>query len=199
LVYATYLGGTADEFGGGIAVDDGGHAYVTGWTESLDFPTTVGAFQPAHGGSFSDGFVTKLHRRGTGLIFSTYLGGSGSVDGWGEYGTDIGLDSARNVYVTGQTDSADFPITPDAFQTANAGGTSDAFVTKLHRSGAMLMFSTYLGGSGDDVALGLAVDENRDAYVAGYTSSLDLPTTSGAFQAVNGGGAYDAFVAKVRP
>ena len=145
LIYSTYLGGSGYEIGYGIAVDTSGNAYVTGITDSSDFPTTAGAFQTTFGG-FADAFVTELNPTGSGLVYSTYLGGSDYEVGFG-----IAVDTSGNAYVTGFTDSSDFPTTAGAFQTTY-GGFSDAFVTELNPTGSGLVYSTYLGGSDDERA-----------------------------------------------
>jgi beta-propeller repeat-containing protein len=195
LVYSTYLGGSGDDTGFGIAVDSSGNAYVTGQTGSTDFPTTAGTFQPALAGGGTDAFVTKLNAAGNGLVYSTYLGGSGPDEAIG-----IAVDSSGNAYVTGMTFSTDFPTTAGAFQTANAG-ISDVFVTKLNAAGNGLVYSTYLGGSNLDSIFdggsGIAIDSSGNAYVTGYTFSTNFPTTAGAFQTAFGGGAWDAFVTKL--
>jgi hypothetical protein len=193
LSYSTYVGGGLDEIGMGIAVDAAGHVYVTGRTSSTDFPTTSGAFQPANSGTSSyDAFVMKLDPTGSTLVYSTYLGGS--LD---DIGARIVLDAAGNTYVLGNTSSANFPTTPGVFQPAHVGG-SDAFVAKLDSTGS-LIYSTYLGGSDNDGASGLAVDAGGNAYVVGITRSLDFPTTPGAFQQTIAGGAWDGFVMKLNP
>jgi hypothetical protein len=191
LVYSTYLGGSDIDESVGIAVDAAGNAYVTGGTSSTNFPTTPGAFQTAGGGAF----VTKVSPTGTGLSYSTRLGGVSGGDG----GQGVAVDAAGNAYVTGSTDSTDFPTTANAFQPAYGGGPEDAFVAKLNPTGSALVYSTYLGGSGDDIGFGIALDTlpNPNAYVTGYTSSANFATTPGAFQAVFGGGPEDAFVAKI--
>ena len=176
----------------GIAVDTSGNAYVTGYTCSSDFPTTAGAFQTTFGGGLTDAFVTELNPTGSGLVYSTYLGGSGYDDGFG-----IAVDASGNAYVTGFTDSTDFPTTAGAFQTT-FGGFGDAFVTELNPTGSGLVYSTYLGGSDDDEGYGIAVDTSGNAYVTGYTHSSDFPTTAGAFQTTYGGD-RDAFVTKLNP
>ena len=143
LVYSTYLGGMSDDYGAGIAVDTAGNAYVTGCTESTDFPTTPGAYQTSHGGG-ADAFVTKLNPTGTALVYSTYLGGTND-----DRGNGIAVDTAGDAYVTGQTTSTDFPTTAGGFQTPY-GGDQDAFVAKLNPTGTALIYSTYLGGTGND-------------------------------------------------
>src|SRR5213078_311962 len=186
LVYSSYLGGSGVDDGLGIAVDALRNAYVTGFTGSTNFPTTAGAFQTTFGGT-EDAFVTKLNPMGTGLVYSTYLGGSGVDDGFG-----IAVDALRNAYVTGFTGSTNFPTTAGAFQTTG-GDTVDAFVTKLNPTGTGLVYSTYLGGSSDDEGLAIAVDALGNAYVTGITFSTNFPATAGAFQTTLGG-TEDAFV-----
>src|SRR6266568_2476919 len=199
LSYSTFLGGSFEDEGSGIAVDAAGNAYVTGMTASINFPTTPGAFNTTNG-QFPEAFVTKLDPAGSTLVYSTYLGGNGDDRGRG-----IAVDTLGHAYVTGTTASPDFPTTPGAFQPAFAGPGptpngigGDAFVTKLDPSGSTLVYSTYLGGGGPDVGSGIAVDADGNAYVTGYTTSPTFPTTVGAFQFIFGGGA-DAFVAKLDP
>jgi hypothetical protein len=198
LLYSTYLGGSIDASGSpsasgsAIALDSSNNAYVTGYTDCTDFPTAVGAFQTTLASTL-DAFVTDLNSSGTALLYSTYLGGSGD-DG----ANGIALDSSNNAYVTGQTFSADFPITLGAFQTTFAGAV-DAFVTEVNSSGTALLYSTYVGGSGDDYSYGIALDSSNNAYLTGVTFSADFPTTAGAFQTTFGGGGVDAFVTKLDP
>lgn len=195
LFYSTYLGGSGDDEGTSIAVDAAGNAYVTGTTDSINFPTVAGSFDTSFGGGSVDAFVTKLNPTGSGLVYSTYLGGSGS-EGI-PTGGQIAVDAAGSAYVAGATSSSDFPITTGAFQTALAGG-SDAFVTKLDPSGSALLYSTYLGGSSDDGAFGIAVDGAGSAYVVGATSSSNFPTTTGAFQTAKVN-FQDGFITKLNP
>jgi hypothetical protein len=175
LVYSTYLGGSSDDWAMAIAVDAWGKPYVTGFTYSSDFPTTSGAFQTTFGGG-TDVFVTKLNATGSALVYSTYLGGSGA-----DAGNGIAIDASGNAYVTGSTESSNFPTTSGAFQTTYGGG-GDAFACKLDASGAHLLYSTYLGGSRDDSASGIAVDAAGSAYLIGSTDSADFPITPGAPQ-----------------
>ncbi len=188
LIYSTYHGGPDFDSGHGIAVDAAGNAYVTGsaGSGSTNFPI-VAAVQSVAGGS-GDGFVSKFSSSGNSLIFSTYLGGSG-IDA----GNGIALDTANNVYVTGETTSTNFPRNL-ALQTFNAGST-DGFVTKLDTNGATLIFSTYLGGFGNDTPQSIAVNANGDAYVTGRTTSTNFPTAS-PFQSTNHGSG-DGFIVKI--
>src|SRR3989441_4352037 len=190
LVYSTYLGGSGEEVGEGIAVDAAGNAYVTGSTTSIDFPT-ANAVQPTFGG-VRDAFVTKLNPAGSAVVYSTYLGGSDS-----DVALGIAVDTAGNAYVTGHTESVDFPTTSGAFHTSGQAF-GQAFVTRLDPTGSNLVYSTRLGGSIRDEGTGIAVDTlpNPNAYVTGLTVSPDFPTSPGAFQTVSGGG-QDAFVAKI--
>lgn len=196
LVYSTYLGGTGFDTSYALALDGAGNAYLTGLTGSTDFPTTLGAFQTNCGGSgpaCGNAFVTKLNATGSGLIYSTYLGGSVF-----EVGGGIKVDSMGNAYVSGETFSIDFP-TANPLQVANAGN-GDLFVTKLNPAGSGLIYSTYLGGSSfDGVASTIAIDRAGSAYVVGITSSTDFPVTLGAFQPGFGGGNTDYVVLKISP
>jgi hypothetical protein len=197
LVYSSYLGGSTGEQAFAVAIDGDRNAYVTGWTLSSDFPTTAGAFQTTFKGpaGFSDAFVTKLDSTGSVLVYSTYLGGGFNHD----IGQAIAVDAARNAYVTGRTESGDFPTTAGAFQQTHAGGRTDAFVTKVNPAGSALVYSTFLGGNGDDRASGIAIDGDNSAYVTGTTDSNNFPTTVGAFKPIGGSRKVDldAFVAKI--
>ena len=190
LVYATYLGGTYDDEGDGIAVDASGDAYVTGWTASANFPTTAGAFQTIFGGGFDDGFVAKLNATGSALLYSTYLGGRSHDEGHA-----VALDTSGDAYVTGLSYSSNFPTTAGSLRTT-LSGLDDAFVSKLDPSGSSLVYSTYLGGMWHDDGHGIVVDASGDVYIAGFSDSVNFPTTAGAFQTKPGGG-YDAFVSKL--
>jgi hypothetical protein len=197
LAFSTFIGGSQNDTGAGIAVDAARNVYVVGGASSPDFPTTAGAYDTT--ASPSDAFVTKFNPAGSALVYSTFLGGSG-----GDAGAGIALDASGNAYLTGTTASTDFPTTPGALDTTcgtdstcNGGFINqDGFVAKLNASGSALLYSTYLGGSGDDQPFGIAADAGGNAYVGGATSSPDFPTTAGAFD-TSANGAFDAFVAKV--
>lgn len=194
LLYSTYLGGSSFDEGLAIAVDQGGNAYITGDTQSTDFPT-ANALQPSFGGGpppyAGDAFLTKLNAAGNGLVYSTFLGGSAN-----DIGEDVVVDSAGDAFVAGGTTSTDFP-TLNAVQQTNAGGIFDAFVAEINPAGSALIYSTYLGGSGEDVAYGIGIDASGNTYVDGYTGSSNFPTVN-AVQPANRGGT-DAFAAKLSP
>jgi hypothetical protein len=192
LVYSTYLGtgSTADMGVGGIAVDASGAAYVTSDTQSSIFPTQS-AYQATLRGS-SNAFVTKLAAGGNALVYSTYLGGAGK-----DQGAAIAVDGSGSAYITGSTGSYNFPTTKTAYQTALRGA-GNAFVTKLSPAGNALVYSTYLGGSGGDGGVGIALDSHLSAYITGSTNSTDFPTQS-PVQATYQGGNLDVFVTKLSP
>lgn len=189
LVYSTYLGGNDQDSGVAIAVDSAGNAFVTGVTDSLDFPTKD-PLQPTHGGLWDDAFVTKLGSSGSQLLYSTYLGGN-MDDG----GSAIAVDASGNAFVAGKTWSTNFP-TAQPLQPGQAGW-GDGFVAKLNAAGSALVYSTYLGGSGQDGVAGLVVDSAGSVVVAGAGNSADFPTVN-PLQASNAG-LVDLFVAKMNP
>ncbi len=191
LAYATYLGGNDYDGGEGIAIDASGNIYVTGSTYSLDFPTTLGAYDTSFSGD-NDVFIVKFDSSGTSLLAATYMGGS-SYD----WSLDIALDSSGNVLVVLETGSSDFPTTPGAYDTTY-NGAGDIIIAKLDSSLSTLLYSTYLGGTLDDnYADGrIAVDNSGNAYLAGYTYSTDFPTTPGAYD-TSFNGVSDVFVAKL--
>jgi hypothetical protein len=186
IVYSTYLGGTNTDTGQAIAVDAQGSAYVTGSTSSANFPLSV-TVQSLYGGS-GDVFVTKVNPTGDGLSYSTYLGGIGQ-----DKGTGIAIDGNLNAYITGST-TGSFP-TANAMQPTFGGGTSDGFVFALNAKGDTLMYSTYLGGAGNDFSLAIAASSAGSVYVTGSTTG-SFPVVN-AFQPGFGGGVTDAFVTKL--
>ncbi len=188
VVYSTYLGGSGDDAASGIAVNSTGEAYVTGNTTSTDFNTRNPLQTAARGGT--EAFVAKLSANGSQLVYSTYLGSSGEDAGFG-----VAVDSSGAAYVTGYTSANDFN-TQAPIQTANRGE-FDAFVAKINPTGAALVYSTYLGGTGSELGTAIAVDAAGTAYVTGYTNSTDFNLTSSPLQAANGGN-LDLFVAKIR-
>lgn len=190
LVYSTFIGRADDnEHRASLAIDGAGHAYVTGATLSPAFPT-ANAVQPAFGGGTFDAVVVKLDPAGSGLVYSTFLGGEADEKGFG-----IAVDPSGNAYVTGRTTSLAFPIA-NALQPAKAASL-DAFVTKLNAAGTAFVYSTYLGGDNVDMGDGIKADATGHAYVVGTTQSTDFPTV-GQIPGAQGSGA-DAFVAKLDP
>lgn len=188
FIYSTYIGGGYIDEAGDIAVDSNGHAYITGKTQSSDFPT-VNAIDDDYGGGFSgDAFVAKISSLGNSLLFSTYLGGFESDNGW-----DIALGKQGNIYVTGMTLSSDFP-TANPFD-GDFNGDSDVFITRLSAAGDSLIYSTFLGGFESEVGWGIAVDTVGNAYIAGWTSSSDLPLVNPYDEFYHGH--RDGFVSKL--
>jgi hypothetical protein len=188
LLYSTFLGGDASE-GTGIAVDASGNAFVTG--RALDnFSTTVGAFDTTQNGNF-DVFVTKLNSGGSALLYSTYLGGSSIDNGFG-----IAIDSSGNAYMTGIAVSGNYPTTPGAFDTT-FNTNNDVVVSKLNAAGSALVYSTYIGGINVDQAQGIAVDSAGNAFITGFTQSNNYPTTAGAFDTTYNAGNGDVFATKL--
>jgi hypothetical protein len=219
LVYSTYLGGSDSDSGSGIAVDSSGNAYVTGSTASTDFPT-VNAFQATYGGGASDAFVTKFNSAGSALVYSSFLGGSGS-----DSGTSIAVRSApfyfspaagsapvleppinasvavaNSPYITGYSTSPDFPLDEEFERTCLqcVGGNPSGFVAGLSGGGG-LVFSSYFGGSGGDYPYGIAVGRSGNIFLTGLTASTDLPVTPSYLQIKFGGGDSDGFIAKIAP
>ncbi len=183
LAYSTFLGGSDIDEGRGIAVDGSGRAYVAGITFFGNYPITAGAFDTTFNGGGIDAFVTKLNASGSALEYSTFLGGTGG-ELVGFFGFEV--DGGGRAYVTGATSSTDYPTTAGAFDTTKSVE-EDAFVTKLNASGSALEYSTFLGGTHQELGFGIAVREGR-AYVTGFTLSDDFPTTPGAFDTTHNGG-----------
>ena len=182
--YSSYLGGSSTDESNDIAIDPSGCPFIIGTTYSSDYPLQDELYTDQVG---SDVFITKFNTLGSELVFSTYLGG-GSVD----CGTALALDDGNNIYLTGYTHSSDFPVVNN-YQTDQPGG--DVFISKISADGSALVYSTYLGGSLDDYSYDITVDQNGNAFVTGYTTSTDYPTSGGAYQTDQFGN--DAFVTKL--
>src|SRR5207253_5332645 len=199
LVFSTYLGGSTDDRAFAIALDSSGNIYVAGVTQSTDFPTTSSAFQTTKQGQ-SDAFITKLKSGGSNLTYSTLLGGTGA-----DQANGIAVNSSGNAFVTGFTQSSDFPTASPVQSILGISGGSacgstvcaDGFVTQLNPSGGGLTYSTYLGGSGADFGQGIALDSTGNPYVTGSTASTNFPVIAGSFQSSLAGVAGNAFVAKI--
>lgn len=194
LLYSSYIGGSGNDYGGSIAADDIGNVYVSGITESSNFPTTSGVFQPNFAGGWRDAYVTKISTTNTSPNYSTYLGGTASDGPDG-----LAIDSLGYAYIKGWTTSNNFPVhssvSSSAYQQLKNGG-QDAFVSKINPSGSALVYSTYLGGTLEEHGSGIILDSTGHAYITGFTCSLNFPSSS-SIQPFYGGGAYDAFVTKL--
>jgi hypothetical protein len=191
LIYSTYLGGTNwNDWGFAIAVNAAGEAHITGMTDGADFPI-VNAFQPNKSGIYQ-AFVAKLNAAGTGLLYSSYLGGGDQ-----DWGYAITLDSSGNAYVTGKARSTDFPLV-NAIQSAPGSPLGNAFLTEVAANGSSLLYSTYLGGNNADEGRGIAVDASGNIHLTGCAYSTDFPVTANAYQKLNAGSG-DAFVTVVKP
>ncbi|HEY3232915.1 MAG TPA: SBBP repeat-containing protein, partial [Roseiflexaceae bacterium] len=196
LSYATYHGGSSNDKGNGIAVDTSGNAYLTGYTASGNFPTQSPQ-QPTKGAG-TDAFISKLNPSGSALVYSTFLGGNAE-----DRGNAIALDTTGNVYLTGETASSNFPTT-NGFDKVFGGGIcetitcTDVFMTKLNAAGSAILYSTYLGGNGEDEGEGIAVDPSGNAYITGATAG-GLTMKSNAYDNSYNGGDSDAFLTKLKP
>jgi len=211
VIFTTYLGGGDLDALDSWRLGADGSIYIAGFTTSFDFPTTAGDYDRSYSGGVlnptSDGFVARLNSSGTGLLWSTYLGGTAR-----DVAFDLRVDSTGSVFVAGNTDSTDFPVTNQAYQSVHAGG-NDLFVTKFNAAGS-LVYSTFLGGSGDELldnsnagpeppqivfgyANSIAVDSAGNVYITGVTSSANFPTTPGALSRTHAGGGADCYVTKL--
>jgi hypothetical protein len=197
LSYSTYLGGTTNQVLAGIAADSSGFAYVTGFTSSADFPTTTGALQTKLSNTSSNALIVKLKQDGTGLVYSTVLGGTGVN---GDSARAIAVDAAGDAYIVGFTSSSDFPVRANAYQSVNKGG--GGFFSKLDPTGSTLIYSSYLNGSGTDLLNAIALDANGNAYITGSTTSTDFPVViATALQNTNKvtGSSGTAFLSRIDP
>lgn len=188
LIYSTYLGGNSNDFGINIDVDSTGKAYITGRTLSNNFPTTPGVLDRTLNNT--EVFISVINQTGKGLIYSTYIGGNSA-----DLGNAIKVDSKGNAIITGYTASSDFPTTPTANDTSYNGGAYDCFVLKINQTGEKLLFSSFIGGSGDDRGIDLELAADGTICIAGQTVSNDLYLTDDAYdKTVNG---TDIFIAKL--
>lgn len=193
LLYSTFVGGAEWEEGSSIVIDSEGNAYISGYTESEDFPVTLGAYDTSYNGN-QDGYVCKLNSTGSALLFSTFLGGNREDSCDSDGGDGMALDRVGNIYVVGETESENFPTTPGAFDTSH-NGRWDAFVSVLSASGSRLLYSTFLGGSKDEEGNGIVLDNSGGIFLIGDTNSTDFPTTANALDS-SLNGRQDVFVAK---
>ena len=194
LVWSTYLGGSIEDYAFALATDSSGNVYITGTAGSTDFPTV----NPIYGtkGYDWDVFVAKINAAGTAVVYSTYL----SANGWNEYGQGIAVDASGNAYVTGATNATDFPgVTAGSIQPTfgGTGSNRDAFALKINAAGNAIVWATYLGGAGDDLADGITVDSSGNTYIAGETQGSVPWIGAGAIQSTYAGGYYDGFVIKI--
>ncbi len=189
LDYATFLGGSYADAGYGIDVDGAGNATLIGRTQSPDYPVTATAFDTTHHGA-GDVMVTRLNATATALVYSTFLGGYSD-----EYGRSVVLDDSGNAYLSGRTESPDFPVTPAGYDTTHNGWT-DVFAVKLNAAGSDIDYGTFLGGSEQDDGFNITIDGDGKAYIIGGTKSTNFPTTAGAFDETKNGG-EDAFLVQL--
>ncbi len=190
LLFSTYLGGADNDRAMAIALDGSGNVYVTGDTQSGDFPVRT-PMQTRPTGNTRDAFVTKLNSTATAIVYSTYLGGT-SLDGAGA----IRVDASGNAIVLGDTLSADFPVTANAYKRTHTGADRDPFLVRLKTDGTGLEYGTYLGGTAEDNGMALALDAAGNAYLAGLTWSADLPVSADTVQAALRG-TNDSFALKL--
>ncbi len=198
LNFSTYIGGSSTDIGGSLALDANNSVYLTGTTFSNDFPTTPGAYDTTYQSSGSvwgesDGFVVKLTDNGTKMGFGTYLGVK-----MNESILQVVLDGSGNPIITGAVESSDFPTTSGAYDTTHNGGGNDIFITRLNSSGDKILYSTFLGGSGQDQCFALEYGSGDILYMTGLTRSSNFPTTSGAYDTVFNGGSsgYNSYALK---
>ncbi|MHA2363347.1 MAG: SBBP repeat-containing protein [Candidatus Hodarchaeales archaeon] len=190
LKFSTFIGGSGNDIGEGIAVDSSGNSYITGMTSSINFPTLNG-YNTSNNGGY-DVFLIKMNATGNGIVFSTYIGGTGD-----DKGLALALDTNGNCYITGETSSNDFP-TYQSYDNSSNGG-KDVFVTKINSTGNGIIFSTYLGGSEDDIGRSIDIDDSNNAYITGNTGSSNYPVVSAYDSTYNGWipAYYDVFVSKL--
>jgi len=193
LTYSTYIGGDAHDYGNAITVDADGDAYIAGESHSDNYPTTSLAYDRTHAGN-TDVIVTKINSAGSSILYSTFIG-----DTLSEYANGIAIDTKGNAYIIGHTNdyNNNYPTTPGAYDRTH-NGDDDVFVSKINSDGSDFIYSTYIGGSGDDHGFGIALDPIGNAYITGDTtnSTTNYPTTKGAFDRIHNGH-DDVFVTKL--
>lgn len=198
LLYSTFIGGSQGEVAEKIVVNNAGNVYLTGGTKSSDFPVTAGAYDNTYNGHGSaswiwgDVFILQLNATGSALVFSTFVGGN-----FDDAGRALYVDANGDIYCAGAARS-NFPVTAGAFDTVYSSGPYDGFILKMNATATTLIYCTYYGGSGNDTANGITVDDLGNAYVIGNTHSTDFPTTAGAFD-TSFNGVYDGYVLKINP
>lgn len=190
LIYSTFIGGNDEDYSYSTVIDTKNQVYLTGKTKSLDFPTTSGCYNDSHSGGEFDVFVLKFNITTSDLIYSTFIGGNDEDKSY-----DITLDSSNNTYVTGYTESQDFPTTPDCYDNS-LNGTSDIYIFKLNQNGTDLLASTFIGGTDSDYSYDIELDSNNMLYITGFTKSTDFPITIGCFDNTLNG-SRDAFILKM--
>lgn len=196
IVFATYLGGSGDEKGKAVALDENGAVCITGMTTSDDFPVTDNAYDDSRGGDW-DVFLAKVAPDGKSIVYATYFGGSAK-----EYAWDMALDSTGRIYIAGKTHSTDFPATVGAYDSSFNGAddtTNDIMVARFSPDGTQLQAATFLGGSGSDISLGLALDHLGNVWLSGETASLDFPLSRNAYDRKPKGTNINCFIAALNP
>ncbi|MFN8546959.1 MAG: SBBP repeat-containing protein [Candidatus Eisenbacteria bacterium] len=194
LGWSRYLGGSEADYGTALALDASGNVFVAGQTESADFPVSAGAYDESWNGGGADAFVAKLAGANGDLDWGTFLGGS---IGYYEIAFGVGVLDDGSVVVAGSTPSADFPVTANAFDTSQNGG-SDVFLARVSAGGNDLVWSSLLGGGLDDYAYDLVLASNQEAWITGSTASSGFPTTFGAYDRVYNGGDSDVYLSRLR-
>lgn len=189
LFFSTFLGGSSSDNGADIIVDEQGNSLIVGTSASPEFPTTPGGFDPTHNVGY-DVFVAKMSSDGSGLLFSTYIGGSDDDRGFA-----VATDRGGNIYLTGLVDSQDYPVTNGALDTSH-NGDIDAFVTSLNPSASELRYSTFVGGSDIDGAVDISITKSGETVISGYTESPSFPTVVGSYDTSHNGN-YDVFVTRI--
>jgi hypothetical protein len=188
---STFIGGQGDDRASSIAIDSTGDVYISGYTQSTDYPTTVGAYDSTYNGGYYDIYVSKLDSTLSGLLASTFIGG-GLLD----YGMAVAIDSTGNVYISGYTQSTDYPATAGAYDVTYNGGENDIFISKFNSTLNSLLASTFIGGGSYESGRSIAIDSADNIYIVGDTYSTNYPATAGAYDVTYNGGYYDIFVSK---